>query len=79
MITQGRAEFPGVFSDRSHGGLWLLAHALLTVMLGRPWFAAAIVSAFLLMLVLVKKYMVELQKRLVSIQLIIITLRTEPV
>jgi hypothetical protein len=36
-----------------HGGLWLLAHAALTLVLGRPWFAAAAVSAFLLMLVLV--------------------------
>jgi phosphoglycerol transferase MdoB-like AlkP superfamily enzyme len=36
-----------------HGGLWLLVHAALTLMLGRPWFAAAAVSAFLLMLVLV--------------------------
>ena len=36
-----------------HGGLWLLAHALLTLILGRPWFAAAAVLAFLLMLVLV--------------------------
>ncbi|PND29939.1 capsular biosynthesis protein [Achromobacter pulmonis] len=36
-----------------HGGSWLTAHAALTLMLGRPWFAAAAVSAFLLMLVLV--------------------------
>jgi hypothetical protein len=36
-----------------HGGLWLLAHALLTLLLGRPWFAAALVLAFLLMVVLV--------------------------
>ena len=36
-----------------HGGLWLSAHALLSLVLGRPWFAAAGVSAFLLMLVLV--------------------------
>ena len=36
-----------------HGGLWLSAHAALTLVLGRPWFAAATVSAFLLMLVLV--------------------------
>lgn len=36
-----------------HAGLWLSAHALLTLALGRPWFAAAAVSAFLLMLVLV--------------------------
>lgn len=36
-----------------HGGLWLVAHALLALLLGRPWFAAAAVSAFWLMLVLV--------------------------
>lgn len=36
-----------------HGGLWLSAHAALTLVLGRPGFAAAAVSAFLLMLVLV--------------------------
>ena len=36
-----------------HVGLWLLAHALLTLVLGRPWFAAAAVAAFLLVLVLV--------------------------
>jgi hypothetical protein len=36
-----------------HVGLWLSAHAALTLVLGRPWFAAAALSAFLLMLVLV--------------------------
>jgi hypothetical protein len=36
-----------------HAGLWMSAHAVLTLVLGRPWFAAAAVSAFLLMLVLV--------------------------
>jgi len=36
-----------------HGGLWLLAYALITLLFGRPWFATAVVSAFLLMLVLV--------------------------
>ncbi len=36
-----------------HGGLWLLAYALITLLLGRPWFTTAAVSAFLLMLVLV--------------------------
>jgi len=36
-----------------HGGLWLSAHALLTLVLARPWFASAVVSAFFLMLVLV--------------------------
>lgn len=36
-----------------HGGLWLSAHAVMTLLLGRPWFAAAAVSAFLLMVVLV--------------------------
>lgn len=42
-----------------HGGLWLAAHALLTLVLGRPWFAAAAVSAFLLMLVLVNNAKVK--------------------
>ena len=36
-----------------HAGSWLMAHALLTLPLGRPWFAAAAVIAFLLMVVLV--------------------------
>ncbi|MDR2364767.1 MAG: sulfatase-like hydrolase/transferase, partial [Zoogloeaceae bacterium] len=36
-----------------HAGLWMSAHATLTLVLGRPWFAATAVSAFLLMLVLV--------------------------
>lgn len=36
-----------------HVGLWLSAHAVLTLVLGRPWFAAAAVSALLLVLVLV--------------------------
>ena len=36
-----------------HVGLWFSTHAALTLVLGRPWFAAAAVSAFLLMLVLV--------------------------
>ena len=42
-----------------HGGLWLCTHALLTLVLGRPWFAAATVSAFLLMLVLVNNAKVK--------------------
>lgn len=42
-----------------HGGVWLLAHALLTLVLGRPWFAAAAVSAFLLTLVLVNNAKVK--------------------
>ena len=42
-----------------HGGLWFTAHALLTLVLGRPWFAAAAVSAFLLMLVLVNNAKVK--------------------
>jgi hypothetical protein len=42
-----------------HGGLWLLVHALLTLVLGRPWFAAAAISAFLLMLVLVNNAKVK--------------------
>lgn len=36
-----------------HCGLWLSCHGLLTLLLGRPWFAGTAVSAFLLMLVLV--------------------------
>lgn len=42
-----------------HGGAWLLAHALLTLVLGRPWFAAAVVSAFWLMLLLVNNAKVK--------------------
>lgn len=42
-----------------HGGLWLSVHAFLTLVLGRPWFAAAAVSAFLLMLVLVNNAKVK--------------------
>jgi hypothetical protein len=42
-----------------HCGLWLLAHALLTFVLGRPWFSAAAVSAVLLMLVLVNNAKVK--------------------
>jgi hypothetical protein len=37
----------------AHAGLWLLPHALLTLALGRPWFAAATVLACWLTLVLV--------------------------
>lgn len=36
-----------------HAGSWFPTHAALTLALGRPWFAAAAVSAFILMLVLV--------------------------
>ena len=36
-----------------HVGLWVLAFGLMVLLLGRPWFAACAVSAFLLMLVLV--------------------------
>lgn len=36
-----------------HSGLWCMAHALLVVLLGRPWFAALAVAAFVLMVVLV--------------------------
>lgn len=36
-----------------HAGLWLVSHSLLTLLLGRPWFAAAAVLALLLTLVLV--------------------------
>ncbi|MDR2786828.1 MAG: LTA synthase family protein, partial [Candidatus Accumulibacter sp.] len=42
-----------------HCGMCLSAHALLTLMLGRPWFAAAAVSSFLLMLVLVNNAKVK--------------------
>jgi hypothetical protein len=34
-----------------HGGLWLIMHVLLVVVLGRPWFAMAIGLAFLMLLV----------------------------
>lgn len=34
-----------------HVGLWCMAHALLTLVLGRPWFSVAVVSAFWLVLV----------------------------
>jgi len=36
-----------------HAGLWLLAYAVLTLVLGRPWFAMTLVSAGLLTLVMV--------------------------
>jgi len=42
-----------------HGGLWSMVHALLTLLLGRPWFAATAVSAFLLTLVLVNNAKVK--------------------
>jgi len=42
-----------------HGGLWLLAYVLMVLLLGRPWFSAAVVSAFLLMLVLVNNAKVK--------------------
>ena len=34
-----------------HVGLWCVAHAVLALLLGRPWFAAALVSAFWMVLV----------------------------
>jgi len=34
-----------------HAGLWLVLHALLVLILGRPWFAMAISLAFLMLLV----------------------------
>jgi hypothetical protein len=34
-----------------HGGLWLMLHALLVLVLGRPWFAMTIGLAFLMLLV----------------------------
>lgn len=36
-----------------HCGLWWVAHAAATLVLGRPWFGAGVVLAFLLMVVLV--------------------------
>ena len=42
-----------------HCGLWFLAYGLLTLILGRPWFAAAAVSAFLLVIVLVNNAKVK--------------------
>jgi len=36
-----------------HCGLWLFSYTMLIILLGRPWFSMATVSAFLLMLVLV--------------------------
>lgn len=42
-----------------HAGLWLLAYCALVCFLGRPWFAATGVSAFLLMLVLVNNAKVK--------------------
>src|SRR5690606_31336525 len=42
-----------------HGGLWLLAYSLVTLISGRPWFSVAIVSAFILMLVLVNNAKVK--------------------
>jgi len=42
-----------------HAGLWLSVHSLLTLLLGRPWFAAATVSAFMLLLVLVNNAKVQ--------------------
>ncbi|MGS1116693.1 LTA synthase family protein [Castellaniella sp. UC4442_H9] len=34
-----------------HAGLWCVAHAVLALLLGRPWFAAALVSALWMVLV----------------------------
>lgn len=42
-----------------HAGLWLVPYGILVFLLGRPWFAASIVSAFLLMLVLVNNAKVK--------------------
>jgi len=42
-----------------HGGLWLLPYSLVTLISGRPWFSVAIVSAFMLMLVLVNNAKVK--------------------
>lgn len=43
-----RWAWPGV---TLHAGLWLMLHALLVLLLGRPWFAMAIGLAFLMLLV----------------------------
>jgi hypothetical protein len=40
-------------SNALHAGLWLTAYGLLVLLLGRPWFALASVSALFLVLVLV--------------------------
>lgn len=42
-----------------HAAAWLLAYAVLALCLGRPWFAAAGISAFLLVLVLVNNAKVK--------------------
>ena len=42
-----------------HGGLWFLSYSLITLVSGRPWFSVAIVSAFMLMLVLVNNAKVK--------------------
>jgi hypothetical protein len=42
-----------------HVGLWMSSHAVLSLVVGRPWFAAAIVLAFLLVLVLVNNAKVK--------------------
>ena len=42
-----------------HCGMCFLAYALLTLILGRPWFATAVVSAFLLVIVLVNNAKVK--------------------
>jgi len=42
-----------------HMGSWLAVYASLVLLLGRPWFSAAVVSAFLLMLVLVNNAKVK--------------------
>jgi hypothetical protein len=36
-----------------HAGLWIMAHGMLVLLLGRPWFTMIALSAFLLLLVLV--------------------------
>ncbi len=37
----------------AHAGLWCVAHALLTALLGRPWFAAAAVLSFVFLVVMI--------------------------
>jgi phosphoglycerol transferase MdoB-like AlkP superfamily enzyme len=61
LIETGLAPRPQAWRRRPagclalHTGLWLAAYALLVLLLGRPWFAMAAVSAFLMLTVLVGK------------------------
>lgn len=42
-----------------HGGLWLLAYSLQVFLFGRPWFAVAVNSAFLLLIVMISNAKVK--------------------